>query len=39
MGPFSRQEILLGSEGMKRLAQASVAGFGIGGGGSCFSRP
>ena len=34
MGPFSRQEILLGPEGMKRLAQASVAVFGIGGVGS-----
>ena len=34
MGSFSRQEILLGPEGMKRLAQASVAVFGIGGVGS-----
>lgn len=31
MNPFSRTELLLGSEGMKRLAEARVAVFGIGG--------
>lgn len=31
MNPFSRTELLLGSEGMKRLAETRVAVFGIGG--------
>ena len=34
MNPFSRQEILMGPEAMERLAQATVAVFGVGGVGS-----
>ncbi len=34
LGPFSRSELLLGSEGLQRLANARVAVFGVGGVGS-----